>query len=297
MLLAQFSDVHLGPLPRLRFRDFASKRVLGSLNWRRNRRRGFGPAVLAALIADMRAAKPDHVAVTGDLVNLGLASEIDAARDWLATLGGPKDVTVIPGNHDAYVRGAVRAYHAAWHPYMTGDGALDGPVVFPFLRRRGPVALIALSSAISTAPLMATGRLGATQAKALADLLGALGEERLCRVVLIHHPPIARATHWHRRLIDAGSFLAAIREAGAELILHGHNHRTSVGSVPGPKGEVPVVGAHSASVLPRSNHPGGSYNLFRIEGAAGRYRCAMTERGIRTPDGPVETISERRLFD
>ena len=57
--------------------------------------------VLDALVSDMQAQQPDHVAVTGDLVNLALDAEFNPARQWLEGVGDPADVTVVPGNHDA----------------------------------------------------------------------------------------------------------------------------------------------------------------------------------------------------
>ena len=57
------------------------------------------------IVADIKASSPDHLAVTGDLVNLALDAEIEMARYWLETLGSPHDVSVVPGNHDAYVPG------------------------------------------------------------------------------------------------------------------------------------------------------------------------------------------------
>ena len=69
---------------------------------------------------------------------------------------------MIPGNHDAYVRGGTRRPGRIWSDYMRGDdGAAGG--TFPFVRRRGPVALIALSSALPTGAFMATGELGHEQ--------------------------------------------------------------------------------------------------------------------------------------
>jgi 3',5'-cyclic AMP phosphodiesterase CpdA len=292
--LAHISDPHLGPLPKVGFGDLASKRAFGYVNWRRNRQHAFAPSVLTALAEDIRAAAPDHVAVTGDLVNLGLTAEFAAARAWLAELGEPDKVTVIPGNHDAYVPGAFEELADAWHDYMTGDNS--NAVTFPFIRRRDPVAIVGTSSAIATAPLMATGEIGGGQAAALASRLAALGRAGLFRVVLIHHAPVSRASHWHRRLVDADLFRRAIAEAGAELILHGHNHKTSIDSVPGPEGAVPVVGVAAASVLPRGAHPGGSYCLFSIGGKPGSFTCEMIERGVVTADGKIEQISAKRLM-
>ena len=292
--LAHLSDPHLGPLPRVGIGDLASKRAFGYVNWHRNRRSAYAPSILTALADDIRAAAPDHVAVTGDLVNLGLTAEFAAAREWLAELGEPDKVTVIPGNHDAYVPGAFEELADVWHDYMTGDNSKA--VTFPFIRRRGRVAIVGTSSAIATAPLMATGEIGGGQAAALASRLAALGRAGLFRIVLIHHAPVSRASDWHRRLIDADLFRRAITEAGAELILHGHNHKTSVDSLPGPSGAVPVVGVAAASALPRGTHPGGSYCLFSIDGEADGFTCEMVERGVVTAGGNVEQISAKKLL-
>ena len=293
VLLAQFSDVHLGPLPQVSVADLASKRLLGYLNWQRTRSRIHGDAVLSALVADMHAARPDQIVVTGDLVNLGLPAEYRQARAWLETLGSPHDVTVIPGNHDAYVASGVAHYVAQWKDYARGDGE-GGETVFPFLRRRGALALIGVSSAVPTGPFMATGRIGAAQAKALAALLTETARENLFRVVLIHHPVAEGAATRMRRLVDAARFRTVIAEHGAELVLHGHNHRTMVMAIPGPRGAVPVVGATATSLRPRPHHAGGGYNLFSIDGEPGAWRLTMRERAV-SEAGTVETRLERAL--
>src|SRR5262245_7880467 len=102
-VLAHLSDPHLAPLPRVRFAELLSKRGLGYINWLRKRRSIHRADVLSALVSDLKGQGPDHIAVTGDLVNLSLTNEFKPARDWLGGLGGPRDVTAVPGNHDAYV--------------------------------------------------------------------------------------------------------------------------------------------------------------------------------------------------
>lgn len=294
--LVHLSDPHLGPLPHLRLRELASKRMLGYVNWRRNRGGGLGPESLQALVEDIQASEPDHVAVTGDLINLGLKAEILAARRWLDDLGDPAKVSVVPGNHDAYLPGAIAEFETAWGPYMAGDEAEEGALAFPFVRRRDDIAIVGVSTALATAPLMATGRIRVKQASHLSERLAALGKEGLFRVVLIHHPPIKGSTRWHKRLIGAGYFREAIRRSGAELILHGHNHRTSYGTLPGPGGRrVPVIGVGCASRRARENRPGGSYLRFDIERCAAGFTCDVTERGV-TPETTVETVAERRLM-
>jgi 3',5'-cyclic AMP phosphodiesterase CpdA len=295
--LAHLTDPHLGPLPNVRRRDLASKRLFGYVNWQRNRSRIFDDGIIETLIDDIRANRPDHTVVTGDLVNLALPEEIAAARDWLARLGEPADVSVIPGNHDAYVPGARQQIADIWRHYMAGDDAVEGPATFPFVRRRGGVAIIGLSSAVATAPLMATGRIGADQAAALGDHLAALAGEKRFRVVLIHHPPAAGSAAWHKRLVGAGLFRAQIARHGAELVLHGHNHHTQITQIAGPEKPVPVVGAAAASRTPDGGTSGGSYNLYRIESRGGQFTCTMSERGARHVGGRVETLVQQRLGD
>ena len=292
-VLAHISDIHLGPLPAARWRELASKRAFGYLNWHRNRAHMFDELVLSAITDDIRANGPDHIAVTGDLVNIGLDAEYDAALDWLHTLGDPHDVTVVPGNHDAYVRRAVERYSAAWLPFASGDDPHPA-MMFPFLRRRGPLALIGVSTAVATAPLMATGRIDEDQAQKLGQMLAAAGREGLARVILIHHPPVSARSHWFRRLVGANLVLHAVARFGAELILHGHDHHTSIAYLPGPEGRaVPVVGAATPSILPHARHPGGAYNLLRIEGEPDNWAIGMVERGFR--DGRIVSVASHRL--
>src|ERR1700709_781115 len=73
--LAHLSDPHLPPLPAARWVDLAGKRALGYLNWTRNRHKYQRRDVLDTLVSDLQAQRPDHIAVTGDLVNLALEAE------------------------------------------------------------------------------------------------------------------------------------------------------------------------------------------------------------------------------
>ncbi len=165
--LAHLSDPHLPPLPAARWRDLLGKRALGYVNWTRNRHKYHRREVLDALVSDLQAQAPDHIAVTGDLVNLALEAEFAPSQAWLESVGTPDRVTVIPGNHDAYVRATRHRFAEAWGSYLDGDAARPGGTGFPSLRRRGPLALVSVSSAVPTPPLMATGRLGRTQLQAL----------------------------------------------------------------------------------------------------------------------------------
>jgi 3',5'-cyclic AMP phosphodiesterase CpdA len=299
-VLAHLSDPHLGPVPLPRFRELTGKRALGFVNWHRRRFVRHRPEALEALVHDLRSAAPDHIAVTGDLVNIALEKEFPPAREWLAQLGSPHDVSMVPGNHDAYVRDAIEHPASHWGDYMRGDGigtgaphSRSGP--FPYVRRRGPAALIGLSTALPTAPFLATGKLGADQLMRLSDALAHLAHEGLFRIVLIHHPPAAQGRNRFKRLIDAGPFLRLIAEYGAELVLHGHNHVHSLAWIEGPEHRIPVVGVPSASAAVHGDRDPAGYNLYRIHGAPGCWRCEVISRGLKAGHGGLTELSRRAL--
>ncbi len=286
--LAHVSDPHLGPLPEPRLRELMGKRVLGYINWRLNRGRGgMRPAFLEGLVADLRAHAPDHTVVTGDIVNIALEAELEPARRWLASLGPARDVTAVPGNHDAYVGSALRRAGESWGPFLHGD---DGEAIrWPTVRRRGGAAIIGVNSAESTAPFMATGRFDAGQALRLAEVLEHAAHEGLYRVVLIHHPPSRKPIHWAGRLIGAERMRDVIQTHGAELVLHGHTHRATVEWLDGKDRPVPLVGVPSASRAPGDGRRGAGWNLFEVDGGPGDWRTTRIERGyLDAASGLVE---------
>ncbi len=249
-----------------------NKRIFGYLHWHLLRARNHRIEVLDALRGDLTSASPDHVAVTGDIVNISLPAEFTRTGLWLRSLGSPSDVTVVPGNHDAYVAVSWDRSWSAWRDFMTADHAdrtgltSPGGDCFPFVRRRGPLAIIGCSTAIPTAPGHASGMIGPGQLQRIASCLAAAGAAKLFRVVLLHHPPLAEDIPRQKSLIDAREFQSVIAREGAELILHGHEHRFRFNELRGPLGPVPVFGVPSASMFPYdAGIAAGQYHLHRIE--------------------------------
>jgi 3',5'-cyclic AMP phosphodiesterase CpdA len=282
--LAHLSDPHL-PLPEPRWHELANKRITGYLNWRHRRRFVHDPRVLATIVADLKAQKPDHVACTGDLANIALPEEFVRGRAWLRALGEAGDVSLVPGNHDAYVDAGMGLAIRHWGDYMCAD---HDAVEFPYLRRRGLLALIGLSSAVPTAWGMATGRLGKPQLDRAAAMLAALGDEAVFRVVLVHHPPVSEARP-HKLLLDAADLERVVAARGAELLLHGHDHLQMLNWLDGPAGaRVPAVGVPSASAAPGTSRHAAAYNVYRIDGARGAWRCEMITRGVDADGAVVE---------
>ncbi len=292
-VLAHLSDPHLAPLPAPRPAELASKRVLGYLHWRRTRAKIHRRERLDALVRDLRAQATDHLAITGDLVNIATAAEFAQARAWLAGLGDPHGVTLVPGNHDAYVPAALALQAAYWRDYMRDDGANAPALRFPFVRRRGPLALIGLSTSVPTVPFMATGRLGEEQTARLDALLAEYAG--LCRVVLIHHPPKTRNSGYIKRLIDAAGLTAVLRRRGAELLLHGHDHVHALEWLEGPTGPIPALGVPSASAASADGRHAAAYNLYRIDGGAGAWTCEAVTRGFASDGGAIGELKRRDL--
>ena len=225
-------------------------------------------------------------------MNLSLSNEFAPARAWLEALGTPHDATFVPGNHDAYVRSvadrASRGVGATTCAVTAGE-------TFPFVRRRGKVALIGLSTSVPTLPLAATGRLGAAQlAGKLGDVLAALKKEELFRVVLIHHPPtpgISRFRHLH----DAPELREVLGKHRAELLLHGHMHENSLIWISGPRESIPCIGVASASGSPNYKDDPAGYNLLAIDGEPGAWDCTVVSRAMSREDGTIGEIGRQVL--
>ena len=146
------------------------------------------------------------------------------------------------------------------------------------MRRRGPLALVGLSSALPTPMLMATGWLGREQLDGLERVVSRLSAEQAFRVLLIHHP--LRSHSRHKRLTDSAELIALLKRHGVDLVLHGHDHVHSTIWIEGPQGRIPVVGVPSASSVAHGRYPAAAYNLFSIEREGAAWRCQQTIRGI-----------------
>jgi len=288
--LAHLSDPHIGPLPTPRPGDMMGKRFIGWLNWHKHRRDIHNMDVLARILDDVADQHPDHVALSGDLVNIGLDAEFLLAKTTLANLGDARTVSMVPGNHDAYVTDSLGFMDRQFGDYMRGDEG-EG---FPYLRRRGDIALIGVSSAIPTLPFLASGAVGTKQRDRLGQLLDATRDH--IRVVMIHHPPHYDGARLFRRLRDAHDMEAVLAQHGADLVLHGHNHRRSLARLPGPAGTtIPVVGVASCSAVPGDAAHRAAWHLFHLSRVAGHTTIRLDIRGMEAPDAPVTLLASETI--
>ncbi len=284
-VLAHLSDLHMAWAGPVKKRDLLNKRLPGYLKWRLFRSAGHRGEILSILKEDLDNTRPDHIVITGDLTHLGLPAEFKKARTWLQSIGTPFQVTVVPGNHDAYVRSDWDRTFACWLDYMRSDppcrnGArirgLDD--LFPTLRVRGRIALIGLCSAHPSAPHLAIGAVGEPQLKKLETVLKQTGARGLFRIVAIHHPPLSGIVSRRKRLTDAHALRSVVARCGTELILHGHAHRDVLHTLNTRSGRTPVAGAPSASSS-RPDHQGRArYHVFTLTASEDAWNVHMGQR-------------------
>lgn len=260
MELAHISDLHvkapLGPWTGL-----INKRWIGALTLLR---RAHPDEILDACLDDLRGRPPDHLAVTGDLTNLALDSELEKASAAIARAGLPPErLSIIPGNHDAYVRGpfVARRFERTMGPLL-GEADLG----WPRAQRRGDVLLVSASSAHPTPWFTAYGSVGQAQ---LARVRALLAEDAAFKVLLVHHPPVQASGRpdwpW-RSNHDGAALLEAAREAGVGLLLCGHTHRAFRRRIEGGRRPLLLACAGSTTKRPRTLGAAATYERYRIEG-------------------------------
>jgi len=229
MRLVHLTDPHLSSLDDVGFSELLGKRLSGYLSWRKNRSKHFLPAVLERLVSAVTAENADQILLTGDLVQIGLESEIRQAADWLTVLSPPEKVMLVPGNHDVYARGSAATVSRFWSDYLFQTAApdQDGNLAdrYPVVRRLGKIDLIGLSAACVTPVFMATGSLGNDQLNRLEILLRKSMDDGRMAVLLIHHPPLPGLSSRRKALTDDGAVEDVLNRYPPALVFYGHLHR------------------------------------------------------------------------
>lgn len=257
------SDIHLLDLAGISPARFLNKRLTGGVNLLLRRRHTHDAVLLRRVVERAHEHGADRLVVTGDLTNLALESEFEHVRDQLDAAGMP--VTVIPGNHDVYTRGSLRVKRFEQYFSHLMEGEREDGADYPFVQRLGDTALVGVTTAIPSYPLYAVGRVGGEQLARLGRALGRLGREGLARVVLIHHPVLPGVAKARHELLDLDDFARVIAEHGAELVLHGHEHRRIEGHLRGPGGRpVPVHGVGSGTYLSQKPGKHGAYSFYTV---------------------------------
>jgi 3',5'-cyclic AMP phosphodiesterase CpdA len=249
--------------------------------------------LLENLLAALDDARPDHLAITGDLTNLSLGVEFAELRLLLDRLAmGPDQVTVVPGNHDRYTGGAERAnrIRAYLEPYMRGDVADDGS--FPLVRIREGVAIIGLDTATSQPPFIAAGRVGTDQLVRLEDLLGRDRIRESYPVLLMHHPPYDWTSNrllLHMNGLRDRTRLVQLLGDRSALLLYGHLHRNGYYRRSTNGSSMTLVGVASATRHGRVRpHLQSTFHVFEVD----RDGLHRVQRYTLHDAGPGYTVTD-----
>ncbi len=290
MRIAHFSDLHLLSLEGVPAWRFLNKRITGYANIRLKRGSVHRSGYVRAVAREIARQKPDHVAISGDLTNLALEPEFELAREVIEKdLGlSPRDVSIVPGNHDLYTRGAQssRRFATYFADYLVSDlpelTAQVGGGPFPVVKLRGPAAVISMSSAVARLPFVAAGRLGKQQIRAFAGILAHPEVEKRTPVVLLHHPahnPRSKLKSMLEGLHDAALLWTSVRHLPTGMILHGHLHTRIQQVLPTTRGKLVTVGATSASLHHEDEGRMAGFNVYEIEedGAIGDIAAHVLE--------------------
>jgi 3',5'-cyclic AMP phosphodiesterase CpdA len=283
MRLAHFSDLHLLSFEGMGFHRFLNKRITGFMMLRFHRKSVHKPSAVRAVADEVKRARIDHVAITGDLTNLALESEFDLVVRFLEKDLGltPDQVSVVPGNHDVYTRGSAkkRRFEQYFTKYIESDlpefGVDHFGAKYPYVRFRGNVAIVGMSTAVPRGPLMAAGRFGSAQIDQLQKLLEHPEVQRRTKVILQHHPAHNlrnRVIAYLEGLHDSKNMLRTLKRLEHGLILHGHSHIRVRRTVPTEVGTIDVVGATSASLLSSHPHRHAGFNLYEFDDVTGRLK-------------------------
>lgn len=304
MRIAHFSDPHVIDWSAARWKMFMNKRFTGAVNFSVFRKKQHLREVLEVLVRDVSHAAPDHVVVTGDISSLAFSEEMRSFAALLDSEGLDSNrVSVIPGNHDAYTQRSWTKRRALTElgRFATSDlsGGMPG---FPFVRIRGPLAIIGLNSAVARPWFIASGLLGQSQLDVLRALLKSSQVRTRYPVILVHHPLLAYSS-WIKEaqagLIDSRKLLEVLKDglAGRDaLILSGHWHKRLRTRLDLP-GNVELLVASSASHRGGSEHRVAAYHMINfVEGEDGRVRLGdvevrafdpAREKMMSTSDSPV----------
>ena len=281
MRIAHFSDLHMLSLEGVGLRRFMNKRLTGFMMLKMHRSTAHKPFAVRAVAEEVKLARADHVCITGDLTNLALESEFELVTRFLEhdLKLEPEQVSVIPGNHDVYTRGSAskRRFEHYFAKYMQSDlpqyGVDHFGARYPFVKLRGKLAIIGLSTAVPRGPLVAAGRFGSAQIDQLGKLLDDPQVRDRGKVILQHHPAHNvrnRVIAYLEGLHDSKNMLRTLKRLEHGLIMHGHSHIRVHRTVPTEVGTIDVVGATSASLLSSHPHRHAGFNLYEFADDTGR---------------------------
>ena len=290
MRIAHISDLHILDLAGVRAARFLNRRLIGGINLMVRRRGQYRADILERLIEDILREGVDHVAITGDLSNLALEPEFDRVFHLIKLLGGYDLVSVVPGNHDYYTEGTIKArrFEKYFNVFMyQGYSDLETDL-YPYSKILGDVLLVGLNSACHTTPPLAYGTISAKQLDAADRILSNPRVRQLRKVVLLHHTLHRRSWHTEAttRLVNRENLLRVLMRNRVDLALYGHDHHGRVWEMNEGGHRLHLVNCGSSTRLGPHPHQRARYRLITMD----------IDEGVRRIETKVYDPDERRFY-
>ena len=249
------------------------------------------PEVVAALTAGVEAARPDLIAVSGDLTQRARAWQFKEAREFLDGLPKVPRI-VVPGNHDVPLWNVFKRFLAPldnFRRYITDD-------LEPFYADEEIVAL-----GVNTARSLTTkhGRINEQQIARMRERFCTYADN-VTKLVVTHHPFDVPAGHERELVGRAALAMEALAACGADVLLAGHLHMSHTGHTAKRyriEGHSALVVQAGTAASTRVRGEANSFNVLKIRHpfvnvvrlawaeAPKTFNTASSEHFRHTPDG------------
>lgn len=215
-------------------------------------------SLIEPLISAVTEARPDLVAVSGDLTQRARSHQFREARAFLDRL--PQPQIVVPGNHDVPLHNVFTRFLQPLAKYRR----LISDDLQPFFGD-DEIAVVGVNTARSLT--IKGGRINEMQIAGVKERLCVFRDE-VVKVVVTHHPFDLPEGYGDRDLVGRADLaMTALAECGADLFLAGHLHITHTGhtaqryKIRGHSALVVQAGTASST---RGRGEANSFNLVRL---------------------------------